>query len=130
MKLNLFLHFLTIMQGYIIRSDPPDACTTIVRAPNITTSPSGRNVSWILLANKLGCDYLVKAENAFLAKYDAILISNVGSNHTEAIGTHDTNTLDPKLPSYFIGEDDGIILRDRFSYPTSYVLPRYFSILF
>jgi hypothetical protein len=74
---------------------------------------------WILLAQKSECSYRHKVEYAHLAGYTAIIVANNNSNDTEVIGLTEDEQFDLLIPAYFVGEHDGRLLRDKYSYVRS-----------
>ena len=69
---------------------------------------------WILLAQRYGCDFQTKIENAQNASYYAIIVHNVGSNSTEAMGVEDPSRIN--IFAVFVGESDGLLLKQNFTY--------------
>lgn len=78
-------------------------------------------MEWILLAKKSNCAYTTKIDYADAAGYGALIIYNIESNETEVIGlTNGNPQLDLRIPSFFIGEYDGLTLKHLFDQDTQH----------
>jgi len=71
------------IQGFVIYSNPPSACTKVVPPPNPSPVSIDHPISWILLAKRSAdCHFQTKIENAqkagvFFNIHDYILYYNL-----------------------------------------------------
>src|SRR5690348_14007830 len=95
------------LSGYIVRAEPPEACTPIA------SPPSGDSRTFIALIDRTsqlaGCPFDVKVLNAQRAGYSAVVVHNMHSNNTFPMSGGDCSAL-VSIPSVLVGDSDGQLL--------------------
>ncbi|XP_027847460.1 E3 ubiquitin-protein ligase RNF13 isoform X2 [Aphis gossypii] len=98
------------IKGYIMSAVPEDGCTKIGSPP--------KSGSWFALIKRGNCNFDVKVRNAQNSNYTLAIIFNV--NSSIVVPMNGKNTSDIVIPSVFVGESTGIMLRDYYDYLNGY----------
>ncbi|XP_026806723.1 E3 ubiquitin-protein ligase RNF13 isoform X2 [Rhopalosiphum maidis] len=98
------------IKGYILSAEPEDGCTKIESPP--------KSGSWFALIKRGNCNFDVKVRNAQNSNYTLAIIFNV--NSSIVVPMNGKNTSDIVIPSVFVGESTGIMLRDYYDYQNGY----------
>lgn len=105
--------------GQVVYAKPANGCAPIEGPPNKTFDIP--EIKWFVLIMRYGCNFSRKVLNAQLAGYDAAIVHNVGSNQLQPMGP-DAETPIITIPSVFIGESDGLMIKSLYTYDKEYVL--------
>ncbi|KAG8227711.1 hypothetical protein J437_LFUL007993 [Ladona fulva] len=119
--------------GLLSYSHPAEACSPIDKPPS--KSYTGK---WIVLIRRCNCTFEDKVRNAEKAGYAAAIIHNVNSSDLEESLEIISDTefimggnIEPMsangptnitIPSVFVGQDTGIIIRERFQWNDGYYI--------
>ncbi|XP_060854257.1 E3 ubiquitin-protein ligase RNF13 isoform X2 [Rhopalosiphum padi] len=98
------------IKGYILSAEPEDGCTKIESPP--------KSGSWFALIKRGNCNFDVKVRNAQNSNYTLAIIFNV--NSSIVVPMNGKNTSDIVIPSVFVGESTGLMLRDYYDYQNGY----------
>lgn len=98
------------IKGYILSAHPEDGCTKIESPP--------KSGSWFALIKRGNCNFDVKVRNAQNSNYTLAIIFNV--NSSIVVPMDGRNTSDIVIPSVFVGESTGLMLRDYYDYNNGY----------
>lgn len=127
-----------LLQGVIINAIPANACELVIPT-NVIKIDNYEEIDLILLANKLDCPFETKLNIAKVNGFHALLIYNYESNSTEIVWENFTSnlnngsnnntiaviepsisenqsTVNSVIPSYFLGEFNGNLLREHYTY--------------
>ncbi|GAB6020180.1 E3 ubiquitin-protein ligase rnf13 [Chamberlinius hualienensis] len=103
--------------GQTVYSSPANACEPIMPPPiNQTIEIPG--VKWFVLIKRGDCTFSKKVLNAQLAGFEVAIVHNVNSNQLEPMGP-DRGIV---IPSVFIGETDGLAIKNLYTYEKGFVL--------
>ncbi|GFG34194.1 hypothetical protein Cfor_08171 [Coptotermes formosanus] len=102
------------LKGLVVMANPEDACSSIDQPPNNYTNNLG---SWIVLIRRYGCSFEQKVRAAQQANYSAAIVHNVNSSELEPMSAKDPE--DIFIPSVFVGEDAGLILKANYQYKSN-----------
>lgn len=105
----------TGLRTFVVYASPSNACIPIVPAPNNTENFTGH---WAVLIARYNCSFEEKVRNAQSANYDIAIIHNVNSNELERMSAKDPHGI--HIPSVFVGENTGLMLRDNYQYTNGY----------
>lgn len=97
------------LRGMITYANPADACTTVSPPPKSPPTPN-RTGRWVLLCARRNCSFEQKVRTAQAAGYDAVVVHNVGSDALQPMSADNSTGI--HIPSVFVGEMSGIILRE------------------
>ncbi|XP_041765444.1 E3 ubiquitin-protein ligase RNF13 isoform X1 [Anopheles merus] len=95
------------------KADPPDGCTEMRPAPNITSK-------FAVVIARYNCSFEVKVRNAQQAGYAMVIVHNVGSNDLEHMSANHPQDL--LIPSVFVGESAGRSIIEAYLYDHDYAL--------
>ncbi|XP_035897287.1 E3 ubiquitin-protein ligase RNF13 isoform X1 [Anopheles stephensi] len=95
------------------KSDPPDGCTEMRPAPNVTSK-------FAVVIARYNCSFEVKVRNAQQAGYAMVIVHNVGSNDLEHMSANHPQDL--LIPSVFVGESSGRSIIEAYLYDRDYAL--------
>ncbi|XP_022160265.1 E3 ubiquitin-protein ligase RNF13 isoform X1 [Myzus persicae] len=98
------------IKGYILRSKPEDGCTKIESPP--------KSGSFFALIKRGNCNFDVKVRNAQNSNYTLAIIFNV--NSSLILPMNGKNTSDIVIPSVFVGDSTGLMLRDYYDYSNKF----------
>ncbi|XP_037089735.1 E3 ubiquitin-protein ligase RNF13-like [Pollicipes pollicipes] len=99
-------------KGFLILGQPVNGCAPLEPPPSNATD------QWFVLLRAYNCSDDTKVLNAQKAGYMAAIVHNVGSD--EIMPMNGTKPVD--IPSFFVGETDGIMMRVNFLYGSGYHL--------
>ncbi|KAG7199477.1 hypothetical protein KM043_014099 [Ampulex compressa] len=102
------------IKGMVVYADPPTACHKIHGPPNDTNYEG----NWVALIARYNCSFEIKVRMAQQAGYDAAIIHNVNSNELEKMSAN--NSIGILIPSVFVSEITGLILRESYLYDQLY----------
>uniref|UniRef100_A0A182SYX2 RING-type domain-containing protein n=1 Tax=Anopheles maculatus TaxID=74869 RepID=A0A182SYX2_9DIPT len=95
------------------KSDPPDGCSEMRPAPNVTSK-------FAVVIARYNCSFEVKVRNAQQAGYAMVIVHNVGSNDLEHMSANHPQDL--LIPSVFVGESGGRSIIEAYLYDRDYAL--------
>ncbi|KAL4113426.1 hypothetical protein QTP88_017047 [Uroleucon formosanum] len=98
------------IKGYILPANPEDGCTKIDSPP--------KSGSWFALMKRGNCNFGVKVRNAQNSNYTLAIVFNV--NSSSIFPMHGENSSDIVIPSVFVGDSTGLMLRDYYDYTNKY----------
>lgn len=101
----------------LVRAEPIHACEKIARPPNI----ENRTGKWVVLISRNNCSFETKVRMAQAAFFDGVIVHNVHSDALEPMSANNSTGI--HIPSVFVGETAGIVLR------TVYARPEFFIII-
>ncbi|KAF0309269.1 E3 ubiquitin-protein ligase RNF13 [Amphibalanus amphitrite] len=104
---------MTGIRGCLVLSEPPDGCGPVAPPP----STAARH-HWILLMTDGNCPSGQKVLGAQRAGYVAALVFNTTGDGLSPMESDE----DVKIPSFYIGLSNGIMLRTNFLYGTGYAI--------
>ncbi|CAF0787723.1 unnamed protein product [Adineta ricciae] len=100
------------IKGYVILTNPKNACTKVAAAPNITLA----GYRWIALIPRTNsvdvCDFDLKVLNAQNANFSAVIIYNYDDSLI-SMGAHGRNI---QIPSTLITHSDGVSIITNYLY--------------
>ncbi|XP_075236649.1 E3 ubiquitin-protein ligase RNF13-like isoform X2 [Lycorma delicatula] len=100
-----------------VYADPPEACTPIAPPPSNVTNYTGR---WAVIIKRYNCSFDAKVRAAQKANYQFAIVHNVNSSDLEAMSSENPRGI--YIPSVFVGETTGHLLRDNYSYHSGYFI--------
>lgn len=111
------------LKGFVVMSSPANACSSIEPPPQIykNNSENVGGTKWFVLIRRFDCSFVDKVRNAQAAGYVAAIIHNVGSNVIEPMAG-DGDSDDINISAIFIGQDDGLMIKDHYQYDMGYKL--------
>lgn len=98
------------IKGFIITAVPEDGCKQIKPAPKIG--------NWFALIKRGACNFDVKVRNAQNSNYSLAIVYNI--NSSIIVPMDGKNTSDIIIPSVFVGEETGHILKDNYEFGNGY----------
>ncbi|XP_008178937.1 ring finger protein 13 isoform X2 [Acyrthosiphon pisum] len=98
------------LKGYILPANPEDGCTKIESPP--------KSGSWFALIKRGNCNFGVKVRNAQNSNYTLAIVFNV--NSSTIVPMHGENSSDIVIPSVFVGDNTGLMLRDYYDYTNKF----------
>ncbi|XP_060870580.1 E3 ubiquitin-protein ligase RNF13 isoform X1 [Metopolophium dirhodum] len=98
------------LKGYILPANPEDGCTKIESPP--------KSGSWFALIKRGNCNFGVKVRNAQNSNYTLAIVFNV--NSSTIVPMHGENSSDIVIPSVFVGDSTGLMLRDYYDYTNKF----------
>lgn len=104
------------MRVFVAYANPPNACVPI-QPPHSLENYTGH---WAVLIARYNCSFEDKVRNAQSASYDIAIIHNVNSNELEPMSAKDPHGI--HIPSVFVGENTGLMIRDNYLFPKHYYL--------
>lgn len=108
------------ISGKIVLSEPEDACTDILPAPN-------NDDSWFLLAKRYPCPFETKVRNAAKAGFKAVIIYSVDPNKKSSYYTSQKIQYNLDIPTILISYIDGESIKENYLFDKGYtvvILPR------
>jgi hypothetical protein len=84
---------------------------------NESKEVSGIYTNWILLGVIYDCDLTTKARNAEQSGYAGLIVQKIGTNNSALPSWHIMRFPLPKINHVVVGEYDGALLRNNYSYP-------------
>ncbi|KAM3960155.1 godzilla E3 ubiquitin protein ligase [Aphomia sociella] len=105
------------LRGYLIAGDPPDGCGNLTKPPSLPDSFVG---NWIVLVARYNCNFEVKVRNAQAAGYDLAIVHNVNSTDLETMSAKNAEGI--LIPSVFVNNVTGFLLRQNYLYDSGYYL--------
>ncbi|XP_076061907.1 godzilla E3 ubiquitin protein ligase isoform X2 [Oratosquilla oratoria] len=102
--------------GLVQYGSPSNGCGTM-EYPPMDTNYTGE---WIVLVERSNCSFAQKVINAQRAKYSFVIVHNLNSNDIERMDAKGKEGSQVLIPSVFIGEDDGHLIKDRYLYDKGY----------
>ncbi|GBM17379.1 E3 ubiquitin-protein ligase RNF13 [Araneus ventricosus] len=105
------------MEGYVVSSDPPDACNPIAPPTFLTNFTMGK---FVLINGTSECGFTTKVRNAEKAGYDVAIIYDPSPLPFEYIHIVPFPRLQLTIEVLFVSFEDGIILRSNYVYNNSY----------
>jgi len=100
------------IKGFITTAIPEDGCTPINPAPQIV------NANWFALIKRGNCNFDVKVRNAQNSNYSLAIVYNINSSNI--LPMDGTNTSDIIIPSVFVGDETGHILKNNYEFGNGY----------
>lgn len=100
----------------LVYSEPPNACVPIKKPPNVENK-TGR---WAVLISRQICTFEQKVRMAQEAGYSAAIVHNVNSDDLETMTAKNSTGIN--IPSVFVSERTGIILRQVYSNNTFFII--------
>lgn len=97
-------------------AEPVDACKSIKPPPDIDTGIG----KWVVLIARSNCTFEEKIRNAQAANYDGVIVHNVGSDKLEPMSAKNATGIE--IPSVFISESKGVLLRELYANPNYFVI--------
>ncbi|XP_059486106.1 E3 ubiquitin-protein ligase RNF13 isoform X2 [Neocloeon triangulifer] len=104
------------LKGLLVYSNPPSGCPNLEQPPNVTNYTG----QWIALIRRYDCNFEDKIRNAQRAGYDAVIVHNVNSSDLEIMSAN--YSADIYIPSVFVGEEAGWLLRDSYQYQSGFYI--------
>nr|CAD7411305.1 unnamed protein product [Timema poppensis] len=125
------------LKGLVVYAQPPTACKPIEPPPNLSVPDFPDQ--WVVLIKRFGgCTFEDKVRHAQAANYSAAIIHNVNSSDLEVISAalgdvlshlsvfivpepmSAKNSTGIRIPSVFVGEQAGVIIRDHYQWRDGY----------
>lgn len=118
MLFQIVCNFKTGLRGMVIYADPPDACKSLQRPPNITDYDG----KWIVLIARSSenCSFEHKVRMAQNATYAGVIIHNIGSDALEPMSAK--NKLGIHIPSVFVSASTGRVMKDMYCVQDFFVI--------
>ncbi|XP_030746717.1 E3 ubiquitin-protein ligase RNF13-like [Sitophilus oryzae] len=105
------------VRGLLTNADPPSACNSSLQPPKPYNSTVNELKNWILLVPRYtddeNCTFEVKVRMAQLRGYNAVIVYNVGSD--DLVPMSSTNSTGINIPSVFVGQTSGIMLKEMYT---------------
>lgn len=105
------------LRGMVVYADPADACGPIQSPPTDWDNPTFK---WIALIARYNCTFESKVRAAQVANYDGVIVHNVRSDKLEPMSAHNSSGI--HIPSVFIGESKGMIIRELYANQEYFVI--------
>lgn len=105
----------TGLRAFVVYAKPSNGCVSIENPPNVTENFTGH---WAVLIARYNCSFEEKVRNAQSANFDIAIIHNVNSNELEPMSAKDPRGI--HIPSVFVGENTGLMLKDNYQYTNGY----------
>ncbi|XP_069701910.1 E3 ubiquitin-protein ligase RNF13 isoform X2 [Periplaneta americana] len=102
------------LKGLVVSAKPENACTEIAPPPQYPNYFG----KWIVLIRRYGCSFEDKVRAAQNASYSAAIVYNVNSSELEPMSAK--NPYGIFIPSVFVGEKAGVVLKEDYQYMNSY----------
>nr|CAD7456394.1 unnamed protein product [Timema tahoe] len=103
--------------GLVVYAQPPTACKPIEPPPNLSVPDFPDQ--WVVLIKRFGgCTFEDKVRHAQAANYSAAIIHNVNSSDLEPMSAKNSTGI--RIPSVFVGEQAGVIIRDHYQWRDGY----------
>lgn len=103
------------LKGLVVMANPEEACSRIEPPPDTYSSYLG---NWIVLIRRCGCSFEEKVRAAQHANYSAAIVHNV--NSSELVPMSAKNPEGIFIPSVFVSEEAGIVLKEKYLYDDGY----------
>nr|CAD7202130.1 unnamed protein product [Timema douglasi] len=105
------------LKGLVVYAQPPTACKPIEPPPNLSVPDFPDQ--WVVLIKRFGgCTFEDKVRHAQAANYSAAIIHNVNSSDLEPMSAKNSTGI--RIPSVFVGEQAGVIIRDHYQWRDGY----------
>lgn len=105
------------LRGMLVYAEPAYACTPIEPPPITQENHTG---NWIVLVSRKNCSFEQKIRIAQQAGYHAIIVHNVGSEELETMDANNATGIN--IPSVFVAESSGIIMKQMYADRDDYFL--------
>ncbi|XP_065348034.1 E3 ubiquitin-protein ligase RNF13 isoform X1 [Cloeon dipterum] len=104
------------LKGLLVYSNPPSGC------PSLSPPPDNLNYTgkWIALIRRYDCNFEDKVRHAQRVGYDAVIVHNVNSSEIEIMSAN--YSADIYIPSVFVSEEAGWLLRDSYQFDSEYYI--------
>ncbi|XP_052215820.1 E3 ubiquitin-protein ligase RNF13-like isoform X1 [Dreissena polymorpha] len=105
------------VKGYVYVVSPADACSPVQPPPPL---PNNQTMNWIALIMRDNCTFVEKVANVQRVGYRVAIVYNNGHDaNRNGLISMGGDGQDIKIPSVFIGWDDGVEIREQFCYNCS-----------